>query len=80
MSDPVGGAVAGADLATLHSCHLVLRCCDHTIWIDRQHILHVAVRKTDPGISGINDGLKAAGVIDVAQWRFIQHLGDIRNL
>jgi hypothetical protein len=24
--------------------------------------------------------LKASNVVDVPQWRFIQHLGDIRNL
>lgn len=31
-------------------------------------------------ISVANDCLKDAGTIDVAQWRFIQHLGDLRNL
>lgn len=31
-------------------------------------------------ISVANDALKDANLIDVAQWRFIQHLGDIRNL
>jgi hypothetical protein len=33
-----------------------------------------------PAISDYNNALKEAGVIDVMQWRFIQHLGDIRNL
>ena len=41
---------------------------------------NVALKKKDPAISDLNDALKSAGVIDTAQWRFIQHLGDIRNL
>lgn len=41
---------------------------------------NVALKKKDPTISDLNDALKAAGVIDMAQWRFVQHLGDIRNL
>jgi hypothetical protein len=31
-------------------------------------------------ISDLNDALKAANVIDVPQWRFVQHLSDTRNL
>lgn len=31
-------------------------------------------------ISDLNDTLKNAGVIEVATWRFIQHLADLRNL
>ena len=27
-----------------------------------------------------NDALKEGGVIDIPQWRFIQRLGDLRNL
>lgn len=30
-------------------------------------------------ISILNDGLKKENVIDVATWRFVQHLGDLRN-
>jgi hypothetical protein len=41
---------------------------------------NVALRKKDPAISDLNDALKSSGVIDTAQWRFVQHLGDIRNL
>jgi hypothetical protein len=41
---------------------------------------NVVLRKKDPTISDFNDALKAAGVIDTPQWRFVQHLGDIRNL
>jgi hypothetical protein len=40
----------------------------------------VVSKKKDPTISDLNDALKAAGVIDTAQWRFVQHLGDVRNL
>lgn len=39
----------------------------------------VAIRKKDPAISDLNDALKAASVTDVIQWRFVQHLGDLRN-
>ena len=31
-------------------------------------------------ISKLNDGLKKADVIDVPTWRYIQRLGDLRNL
>lgn len=41
---------------------------------------NVVLRKKEPAISDLNDALKGAGVIDTAQWRFVQHLGDIRNL
>lgn len=37
-------------------------------------------RKKAPSIADYNEHLKAAGVIDVVQWRKIQGLGDIRNL
>lgn len=37
-------------------------------------------RKKSPTISDYNGALKDQGVIDLPQWRFIQHLGDIRNL
>jgi hypothetical protein len=40
----------------------------------------IAVVKKNPTISDFNDALKAAGAIDVPQWRFTQHLADIRNL
>jgi len=40
----------------------------------------IKVTKKVPGISDLNDTLKEANVIDVPQWRFIQHLADIRNL
>jgi hypothetical protein len=30
-------------------------------------------------ISPLNDALRKADIIDIAAWRFVQHLGDIRN-
>jgi len=60
------GAVAGVVLEK----HLAQVCGNHS----------VAITKTAPHISDLNDALKAANVIDVPQWRFIQHLGDLRNL
>ncbi|TAV46902.1 hypothetical protein ELI30_00940 [Rhizobium leguminosarum] len=59
------GAIAGVVLEG----HLAAVCERHQI----------SLRKKDPAISDLNDALKSASVIDIAQWRFIQHLGDIRN-
>jgi len=39
----------------------------------------VSLRKKDPSISDLNDALKNANILETATWRFIQHLGDIRN-
>ena len=61
-----GGAVAGVVLEK-HLGHI----CD-------QHALKT--RKKHASISDFNDMLKKDGVITVAQWRFVQHLGDLRNL
>jgi hypothetical protein len=41
---------------------------------------NVVTRKKHPTISDLNDLLKDKNVIDVPTWRFIQRLGDIRNL
>lgn len=60
------GAVAGVVLER----HLAQVRDDHGVTIAKKH----------PTISDFNEALKANGVIDVPQWRFIQHLGDIRNL
>ena len=60
------GAVAGVVLEK----HLAQVCRNHS----------VAISGRAPGISDLNDLLKAANVVDVPQWRFIQHLGAIRNL
>ena len=60
------GALAGVVLER----HLARVCIDHA----------VKVSKKAPGISDYNEALKNANVVDLSQWRFIQHLGDIRNL
>jgi len=51
-----------------------------------EHLKHVIFKhpvkmaKTDPTIAYLNDVLKEASIYDVPTWRFIQRLGDIRNL
>lgn len=60
---------AGAMAGVVLEGHLAAVCERHNI----------TVRKKDPSISELNDALKAASIADVAQWRFIQHLGDLRN-
>lgn len=59
------GAVAGVVLEE----HLSAVCSQHKISIPK-----------NPAISTLNDLLKKNDVIDTPTWRFIQHLGDIRNL
>jgi hypothetical protein len=61
-----GGAVAGVVLEK----HLGHACENHRL----------KSRKAHPSISDYNQLLKEAEVIDITKWRFIQHLGDIRNL
>lgn len=60
------GAVAGVVLER----HLAQVCEHHDI----------KIAKRSPVISDFNNALKEANVIDVPQWRFVQHLADIRNL
>jgi hypothetical protein len=60
------GALAGVVLER----HLAQVCGNHGI----------KVAKKAPVISDLNNALKEANVIDVAEWRFVQHLADIRNL
>ncbi len=60
------GVVAGVVLER----HLKEVCANHG----------VTLRKKAPQISDLNDKLKAESVIDIPQWRLIQHLGDLRNL
>jgi hypothetical protein len=60
------GAVAGVVLER----HLLQVCDSHS----------VKIGKKTPGISDLNNALKDAGVVDVPEWRFVQHLADIRNL
>ena len=59
------GAIAGVVLES----HLAAVC-------DRRG---VAIKKKDPSISDLNDALKSASTIETATWRFVQHLGDLRN-
>lgn len=49
----------------------------HLIEVSTAHQIKVAAK---PTISVLNETLRKADVIDVPQWRFIQHLGDIRNI
>jgi hypothetical protein len=60
---------AGSLTGVVLERHLAQVCDNHNI----------IVRK-NPHISDLNDILKEANVIDIPQWRFIQHLADIRNL
>ncbi len=60
------GALAGVVLER----HLKQICDSHGI----------KVRKKTPGIADLNDALKDQSVVGIPQWRFIQHLADIRNL
>ncbi len=41
---------------------------------------HQVKLKQHPTISDMNDSLKANTIIDIPTWRFIQRLGDLRNL
>ena len=60
------GALAGVVLER----HLAEVCNNHQI----------PVTKKAPTIFDLNEALKAANVTDVPEWRYIQHLADIRNL
>lgn len=60
------GAVAGVVLEK----HLAQVCSDHSI----------KLAKKNPGIGDFNEAMKAAGTIDIPQWRHISMLGDIRNI
>ena len=60
------GAIAGVVLEK----HLAQVCADHTI----------TMRKRYPAINDYNNTLKDDSVIEIKDFRFIQHLADIRNL
>lgn len=60
------GALAGVVLER----HLSQVCADRKL----------PTGKKNPTIADFNETLKAGGAIDLPQWRFIQHLADIRNL
>ena len=38
------------------------------------------ISKKDPSINDYNEKLKNAGIIKTEMWRFIQRMGDLRNL
>lgn len=61
---------AGAVAGVVAEKHLEQVCENH----------NVSIKKKNPTISTYNDALKNEGVIDVPVWRFIQRLGDLRNL
>ncbi len=60
---------AGAVTGVVLERHLSQVCIDHGI-----------VSKKNSTIANFNESLKEENVIDLPQWRFIQHLADIRNL
>lgn len=60
------GAISGVVLEK----HLDYICLNHQIIIN----------KKDPSINDLADFLKNNNVIEISQWRFIQHLSDLRNL
>lgn len=61
---------AGAVSGVVIEKHLGAVCSAHSLSLKKQH----------PTISTYNDELKNSSVIDVPTWRFIQRLGDLRNL
>jgi len=61
---------AGAICGVIIEKHLAQICDDHGI----------AVKKKNPGISDLIQLLKDNDTITVPQWRYIQHLADIRNI
>lgn len=60
------GAVAGVVLEK----HLLNTCNTHTIKLS----------KKEPTLADLYNTLKDNGIIDIATWRKLQYLGDIRNL
>ncbi|MBK6416275.1 hypothetical protein [Thermomonas sp.] len=64
------GRAAGAIAGVVLEKHLAQVCVAHNVKIAKKH----------PGIADLNEALKSSSIIDVPQWRFIQHLADIRNL
>jgi len=50
--------------------HLAQVCENHSI----------NLTKKNSTIGDLNNALKEASIVDTPQWRFIQHLADLRNL
>jgi hypothetical protein len=63
------GRGAGAMAGVMLEKHLAQVCESH----------HVPITKKAPTISDLNEAFKSAGITDVPQWRFVQHLADLRN-
>ena len=61
---------SGAVVGVVAEKHLDQVCNNHNI----------RITKKKPTISFYNDALKREGIIEVPEWRFIQRLGDLRNL
>ena len=49
----------------------------HLLYVCQNH--NITIRKKNPTIADFNDKLKSDDVIDIVSWRFLQHLGDLRN-
>jgi len=64
------GRAAGAVAGVVLEKHLAQVCSNHS----------VQITKKNPTIGDLNDALRQADVMDVSQWRFTQHLADIRNI
>ena len=60
---------AGAMCGVVIEKHLNQVCAKHSI----------TIKKKKPTISDFNQKLKDESIISIPQWRFIQHLSDIRN-
>ena len=61
---------AGAICGVILEKHLKLVCESHEVKIGRKKAT----------IGNFNDVLKDSQIIEMSQWRFIQHLADIRNI
>lgn len=61
---------AGVICGVIIEKHLAQVCSNH----------NVTIAKRNPTIADLNDSLKSSEVIDISSWRFIQRLGDLRNL
>jgi hypothetical protein len=64
------GRAAGAIAGVVLEKHLAQACENHGL----------KILKKNPTIGDLNDALKESNTLDLPQWRFIQHLADIRNL
>ncbi len=61
---------AGAICGVVIEKHLHQICDDHSI----------SIRKKHPSIADLNQALRDADITTIPQWRFVQHLADIRNI